>query len=100
MRIIVSAEEEKQQLLEASVSIAGADADHDLPMIQLLVSLSSKPELIEVVPADWRTPEVIALAKEIYAAYPGAEDHPWVEGGNSNKQTDALYEARKRLSKD
>jgi len=34
-----------------------------------------------------------ARAKLIYAAYPGAEKHPWIEGGSSGRQHDARYEA-------
>lgn len=46
----------------------------------------------------WRTPQVEALAKEIYAAYPGADAHPWVDDGNSHKQEDARREACRRLA--
>lgn len=50
-----------------------------------------------VIP-EWRTPEVIVRAKEIYAKYPGAEDHPWRDGpSTSTKQEEALRAARKEL---
>jgi hypothetical protein len=98
MKILVDSEVEKVQLLAASRHLHDLrEIDTNMPMVNALAHLHQAPHLIEVLPADWRTPEVVALAKAIYAQYPGADQHPWVEGGNSDKQTEALYEARKRL---
>lgn len=55
---------------------------------------------LEPMPApkpSWRTPEVEKLAKEIYAKYIGAHEHPWVEGGCSLRQEDARFEALKQI---
>ncbi len=40
-----------------------------------------------------------AAAKALYAAMPGASDHPWVDGGNSHKQDDARRAARAAMTK-
>lgn len=51
IRIIVSTEEEKQQLLEASEHIHDADVDTDIPMVNTLCHLYMAPHLIAVDPA-------------------------------------------------
>lgn len=50
IKIIVSTEEEKQELLEASSHIHDADVDTDISMVNTLCHLYMAPHLIEVDP--------------------------------------------------
>lgn len=50
IKIIVSTEEEKQQLLEASEHIHYANVDTDLPMVNTIAHLYQAPDLIVVQP--------------------------------------------------
>lgn len=48
--------------------------------------------------ADAERLAIEAAAKQIYAAFPGADAHPWVEWGNSDKQEEARAQARAALA--
>jgi len=75
------------ELLEVTINMPEWETVH------AALALRAEPS----VAADERA-RIEEAAKAIYRLFDGAETHPWVEGGNSNKQDDARRYARAALA--
>jgi len=75
--------------------LARAGKGNDAFDLHALIDLARRAE--PSVAADERA-RIEEAAKAIYRLFDGAETHPWVEGGNSNKQDDARRYARAALA--